>query len=217
MRNRFDRELEALNRELMEMGFLIEQAIENAVGALLKRNTQEARQAIAFDSEVDAKERDIERRCLKLLLQQQPVATDLRLVSTALKMITDMERIGDQAADIAEICLTLSEIPGLDLEMIPQMAQTTISMVKDSIDAFVARDQKLAAEVIDRDDVVDDLFLQVKHRLVVLIQQNSAQGEAIADMLMVAKYLERIGDHATNIAEWVEFAITGIHKNAKIL
>ena len=217
MRNRFDRELEALNRELMEMGFLIEQAIENAVGALLKRNTQEARQAIAFDSEVDAKERDIERRCLKLLLQQQPVATDLRLVSTALKMITDMERIGDQAADIAEICLTLSEIPGLDLEMIPQMAQTTISMVKDSIEAFVARDQKLAAEVIDRDDVVDDLFLQVKHRLVVLIQQNSAQGEAIADMLMVAKYLERIGDHATNIAEWVEFAITGIHKNAKIL
>ena len=217
MRNRFDRELEALNRELMEMGFLIEQAIENAVGALLKRNTQEARQAIAFDSEVDAKERDIERRCLKLLLQQQPVATDLRLVSTALKMITDMERIGDQAADIAEICLTLSEIPGLDLEMIPQMAQTTIGMVKDSIDAFVARDQKLAAEVIDRDDVVDDLFLQVKHRLVVLIQQNSAQGEAIADMLMVAKYLERIGDHATNIAEWVEFAITGIHKNAKIL
>ena len=101
--------------------------------------------------------------------------------------------------------------------MIPQMAQTTIGMVKDSIDAFVARDQKLAAEVIDRDDVVDDLFLQVKHRLVVLIQQNSAQGEAIADMLMVAKYLERIGDHATNIAEWVEFAITGIHKNAKIL
>ncbi len=217
MRNRFDRELEALNRELMEMGFLIEQAIENAVEALLRRNAQDARQAIAFDSEVDAKERDIERRCLKLLLQQQPVATDLRLVSTALKMITDMERIGDQAADIAEICLTLAEIPGLDLEMIPQMAQTTISMVKDSIDAFVARDQKLAQDVMARDDIVDDLFLQVKHRLVVLIREDSTQGEAIADMLMVAKYLERIGDHATNIAEWVEFAITGIHKNARIL
>ena len=217
MRNRFDRELEALNRELMEMGFLIEQAIENAVEALLRCNAQDARQAIAFDSEVDAKERDIERRCLKLLLQQQPVATDLRLVSTALKMITDMERIGDQAADIAEICLTLAEIPGLDLEMIPQMAQTTISMVKDSIDAFVARDQKLAQDVMARDDIVDDLFLQVKHRLVVLIREDSTQGEAIADMLMVAKYLERIGDHATNIAEWVEFAITGIHKNARIL
>jgi phosphate transport system protein len=217
MRNRFDRELEALNRELMEMGFLIEQAIENAVEALLRRNAQDARQAIAFDSEVDAKERDIERRCLKLLLQQQPVATDLRLVSTALKMITDMERIGDQAADIAEICLTLAEIPGLDLEMIPKMAQTTISMVKDSIDAFVARDQKLAQDVMARDDIVDDLFLQVKHRLVVLIREDSTQGEAIADMLMVAKYLERIGDHATNIAEWVEFAITGIHKNARIL
>ena len=217
MRNKFDRELEALNRELMEMAFLIEQAIENAVGALLRRNVQEARQAIAFDSEVDAKERDIERRCLRLLLQQQPVATDLRVVSTALKMITDLERIGDQAADIAEICMTLSEIPGLELEMIPQMAQTTIGMVKDSIDAFVARDQKLAREVIDRDDLVDSLFVQVKHRLVTLIQQSSTQGEAIADMLMVAKYLERIGDHATNIAEWVEFAITGVHKNAQIL
>ena len=217
MRNKFDRELEELNRELMEMAFLIEQAIENAVGALLRRNVQEARQAIAFDSEVDAKERDIERRCLRLLLQQQPVATDLRVVSTALKMITDLERIGDQAADIAEICMTLSEIPGLELEMIPQMAQTTIGMVKDSIDAFVARDQKLAREVIDRDDLVDSLFVQVKHRLVTLIQQSSTQGEAIADMLMVAKYLERIGDHATNIAEWVEFAITGVHKNAQIL
>ena len=217
MRNKFDRELEELNRELMEMAFLIEQAIENAVGALLRRNVQEARQAIAFDSEVDAKERDIERRCLRLLLQQQPVATDLRVVSTALKMITDLERIGDQAADIAEICMTLSEIPGLELEMIPQMAQTTIGMVKDSIDAFVARDQKLAREVIDRDDLVDSLFVQVKHRLVTLIQQSSTQGEAIADMLMVAKYLERIGAHATNIAEWVEFAITGVHKNAQIL
>ena len=217
MRNKFDRELEELNRELMEMAFLIEQAIENAVGALLRRNVQEARQAIAFDSEVDAKERDIERRCLRLLLQQQPVATDLRVVSTALKMITDLERNGDQAADIAEICMTLSEIPGLELEMIPQMAQTTIGMVKDSIDAFVARDQKLAREVIDRDDLVDSLFVQVKHRLVTLIQQSSTQGEAIADMLMVAKYLERIGDHATNIAEWVEFAITGVHKNAQIL
>ena len=216
-RSRFDHQLETLNTELITMGALVETTIASAAKALMEGDRTQAKRIAQNDSQIDGMEKSIESLCLKLLLQQQPVARDLRLISAALKMITDMERIGDQAADIAEICLTLSEIPGLDLEMIPQMAQTTISMVKDSIDAFVARDQKLAAEVIDRDDVVDDLFLQVKHRLVVLIQQNSAQGEAIADMLMVAKYLERIGDHATNIAEWVEFAITGIHKNAKIL
>ena len=217
MRNKFDEQLHSLDEQLTHMGELCETAIAKATQALKDGSAEQARVIISEDEEIDQSEKDIERLCLKLLLQQQPVATDLRVVSTALKMITDLERIGDQAADIAEICMTLSEIPGLELEMIPQMAQTTIGMVKDSIDAFVARDQKLAREVIDRDDLVDSLFVQVKHRLVTLIQQSSTQGEAIADMLMVAKYLERIGDHATNIAEWVEFAITGVHKNAQIL
>lgn len=218
MRNRFDRELEQLNNELMEMAALIENAIVTAVHALTTRNEELAREAIRFDSTVDEKERDIERRCLKLLLQQQPVASDLRIISTALKMITDMERIGDQAADISELTLQLkSSGYERNLDHITQMANATVKMVKESIDAFVGRDLELARRVIDYDDVVDGLFDRVKDDLIELVRQDTESGEQAVDLLIIAKYFERIGDHATNIAEWAEFSITGIHKNERIL
>ena len=216
MRNRFDRELDSLNNELIEMGALVENAIENATQALINRDGERA--AIQYDMPVDEKEKDIERRCLRLLLQQQPVATDLRLISTALKMITDMERIGDQAADISEITLRLLNEQDLKhLEHIQQMAQATIRMVRESIDAFVNRDLALAQAVEDYDDVVDDLFTHVKNDLIELIRVDANYGEQAVDLLMIAKYFERIGDHATNIAEWVEFSLTGKHKNERIL
>lgn len=218
MRNRFDRELDSLNNELIEMGALVENAIENATQALINRDGERARAAIQYDMPVDEKEKDIERRCLRLLLQQQPVATDLRLISTALKMITDMERIGDQAADISEITLRLLNEQDLKhLEHIQQMAQATIRMVRESIDAFVNRDLALAQAVEDYDDVVDDLFTHVKNDLIELIRVDANYGEQAVDLLMIAKYFERIGDHATNIAEWVEFSLTGKHKNERIL
>lgn len=218
MRNKFDRELELLNTDLIAMGALIENAIENAVQALMEKNGEMARAAIRFDAEVDDKEKDIERRCLKLLLQQQPVATDLRMISTALKMITDMERIGDQAADISEITLRLTEKEYImHLDRIPEMAQATIKMVKESIDAFVNRDQILAESVEVYDDVVDNLFNTVKSDLIALIREDADNGEQAVDLLMIAKYFERIGDHAVNIAEWVVFSITGNHKNSRIL
>ena len=211
MRARFDRELELLNDELMEMGGLIERAIRDAVNALLQRDVQLAQQAIAYGPDVDEKEKQIERRCLRLLLQQQPVAADLRLVSTALKMITDMERIGDQAEDIGEIVIRLSSEPvNLSMDHISQM-------VTGSIDAFVARNLDRAKAVIACDDIVDDLFVQVRNDLVDMIRDNTANGEQAIDLIMVAKYFERIGDHATNIAEWVVFAITGEHKNQQML
>ncbi len=212
MRNRFDRELETLNTELIEMGSLIENAIEFAVEALIKQNTTLALQAIEFDREVDEKEKKIESLCLKLLLQQQPVAADLRLISTALKLITDMERIGDQAADISELTIRLEGQSYINnLIHISKMAQATIKMVKESIDAFVGRDMELANAVIAYDDVVDDLFNTIKADLIALIRENAENGEQAVDLLMIAKYFERIGDHAVNIAEWVLFSITGVH------
>jgi phosphate transport system protein len=218
MRNRFERELQLLNNELIEMGSMIEFAIETAVKALIEKDEELANKAIQFDPAIDEKEKDIERRCLKLILQQQPVATDLRLISTALKMITDMERIGDQAADISEITLRFKGVEYIKrLEHIPQMAYATIKMVKNSIDAFVNRDLDLAQEVIKSDDVVDDLFNIVKNDLIEMIHQDVNNGEQAVDLLIAAKYFERIGDHATNIAEWVEFSITGNHKNERIL
>lgn len=210
MRNRFDEQLETLNKELIKMGSLIEYAIENATDAFISQNNEKAQMVISFDKEVDEKEKEIEGLCLKLLLQQQPVARDLRQISAALKMITDMERIGDQAADISEIVMMLGKYPELkEMIHIPKMAEATIKMVKESIDAYVKKDLELAKQVIDYDDVVDDLFVVVKDELIELIRSNAKQGEAAADMLMVAKYYERIGDHATNIAEWVIFSITG--------
>ena len=214
MRNRFDRQLSTLNDELIEMGSMIEKSIETAIKALVNQEVDLARHAIEADEEIDRQERIIEDLCLKLLLQQQPVAKDLRLISSALKMITDMERIGDHASDISEITIALADQPYIQkLEHIQQMAKETMIMLVGSIEAFVDKDLEKANEVIKRDDVVDDLFDKVKKELIQMIHENADKGEQAADLLMVAKYMERIGDHATNISEWVIFSITGEHKS----
>jgi phosphate transport system protein len=214
MRNRFDRQLSTLNDELIEMGSMIEKSIETAIKALVNQDVDLARHAIEADEEIDRQERIIEDLCLKLLLQQQPVAKDLRLISSALKMITDMERIGDHASDISEITIALADQPYIKkLEHIQQMAKETMIMLVGSIEAFVDKDLEKANEVIKRDDVVDDLFNKVKKELIQMIHENADKGEQAADLLMVAKYMERIGDHATNISEWVIFSITGEHKS----
>ena len=216
MRNRFDRELIHLNDELIEMGSLIEKAIEKAISALVNKDVKLAQDTIEMDEEIDNKEREIEHLCLKLLLQQQPVAKDLRVISSALKMITDMERIGDQASDISEITIQLADQKYIkELETIQNMAKEASVMLVKSIEAFVNKDVVLAGEGIGKDDVVDDLFMKVKSELIELISQNTDNGEQATDFLMIAKYLERIGDHATNIAEWVIFSITGEHKSEK--
>ena len=213
MRSRFDEQLSHLNAELIEMGTLIEYAIEHAAQALTSQDVPLARSIIEFDREIDQIERDIEALCMKLLLHQQPVAKDLRFISSALKMITDMERIGDQAADISEIVVMMAGAPSTcDTTLIPEMARATIGMVHKAIDAFVTRDMKKAQAVIASDDVVDDLFDRVKDQLTAMIRDGEGDGVQIIEFLMIAKYFERIGDHATNIAEWVEFALTGIHK-----
>lgn len=214
MRNRFDRQLSTLNDELIEMGSMIEKSIETAIKALVNQDVDLARHAIEADEEIDRQERIIEDLCLKLLLQQQPVAKDLRLISSALKMITDMERIGDHASDISEITIALADQPYIKkLEHIQQMAKETMIMLVGSIEAFVDKDLEKANEVIKRDDVVDDLFDKVKKELIQMIHENADKGEQAADLLMVAKYMERIGDHATNISEWVIFSMTGEHKS----
>lgn len=214
MRNRFDRQLCTLNDELIEMGSMIEKAIETAIKALVNQDAKLARNAIDSDDEIDRQERVIENLCLKLLLQQQPVARDLRLISSALKMITDMERIGDHASDISEITIALADKPYIKkLEHIQKMSKETMVMLVGSIEAFVNKDLNKANAVIKQDDVVDDLFEKVKSELINMIHENADMGEQAADLLMVAKYLERIGDHATNISEWVIFSITGEHKS----
>ena len=213
MRNRFDEQLSLLNHELLEMGALIERAIRSATDALVKQDVEAALQAIAADKEVDQAERDIESLCLKLLLQQQPVARDLRLISSALKMITDMERIGDQASDIAELVIYLSKEPYIkELTHLPQMAENAIRMVTGALDAYVRKDVVLAQEVMGMDDAIDALFVTVKDELIALIRHDAAAGSQAIDLMMIAKYYERIGDHAQNIAEWVEYALTGRHK-----
>ena len=213
MRNRFDRQLEQLNNELIQMGSLIEHAIEMAVSALVNQDTEKAKEAIEYDSEIDRQERDVEGLCMKLLLQQQPVARDLRLISAALKMITDMERIGDHAADISEMTLLMAGTPYIvSPAEIQGMAKETTDMVIKSINAFVNKDVEIARKVIEQDDVVDNLFNQVKQDLINMINKSVENGEQATDILMVAKYFERIGDHATNIAEWVIYSITGTHE-----
>ena len=212
MRNRFDNQLAELNNELISMGALCENAIASAVKSLIDGDTKLAAAAIRIDHEIDRKEREIESMCLKLLLQQQPVARDLRQISAALKMITDMERIGDQAEDIAEIVTFLAGRGPEDSELMREMARATIKMVTDSVDAFVKRDILLAEQVVRDDDTVDAYFDQVKHKLIEKIAAEPSDGEYALDLLMIAKYFERIGDHATNIAEWVIFSVTGVHK-----
>ena len=211
MRNYFDEQLERLHVELIQMGAICEDAIAAASEALLKDDAALAGAAEEAERELDRREREVENLCLKLLLQQQPVARDLREISAALKMISDLERIGDQAADIAELTRYIRLTDGLSRLHIGDMARAVIAMVTDSVDSFVKGDLALARAVRAADDQVDALFEQVKRELIDLIAADAAAGEVGLDILMVAKYLERIGDHATNVAEWVEYSITGVH------
>lgn len=214
MRVKFDQQLEHLHLMLIEMGALCEEAITYAVKALETDSDEMRRKAFSTDEVIDNMEREIETVCLKLLLQQQPVARDLRLISSALKMISDMERIGDQAYDIAEITKTIKDDRNKFCEKnISVMAETAIEMVSESIDSFVKSNIDLANEVILKDDKVDDLFVTIKEELIASVAKDSSCGEYFADILMIAKYLERISDHAVNIAEWVIFSITGQHVN----
>jgi len=212
MRIYFDEQLSQLNTKLIEMGALCEEAIAVSVKALLDGDCVQASRVASIEQDIDHMEREIESVCLKLLLQQQPVARDLRIISAALKMITDMNRIGDQASDIAEIIPFLANKTGEECADIRIMAEGCINMVTNSIDAYVKRDIRLASNVISYDDVVDACFKRIKLELIRLIQENSVEGEYAIDLLMIAKYLERIGDHAVNIAQWVIFSVTGIHK-----
>ena len=213
MRSRFDEQLALLNKELIEMGALCEEVIALAAQSLAEGSAALARRVAPLDAEIDRKEREIESLCLKLLLQQQPVACDLRQISAALKMITDMERIGDQAEDIAEIVVFLGGRGAESSELLRAMVRSAIKMVTESVDAYVGRDVALAGQVIREDDVVDDYFARVKSALIGRIAHDPSDGELALDLLMIAKYFERIGDHATNIAEWVIFSVTGEHKN----
>ena len=212
MRNRFDEQLFQLNREIIEMGALCEEAIASAAKALSTGNVELAKKVKTNGSEIDQMERDIESRCMKLLLHQQPVAKDLRQISAALKMITDMERIGDQAEDIAEITTYLKGRSTEGVALIEGMARETVKMVTESIDAFVKKDPELAKSVLAHDDVVDEYFDRMKKYIIGLISKNPEDGEFFLDLLMISKYFERIGDHATNIAEWVIYSVTGEHK-----
>ena len=212
MREQYDRQLKKLNDELIRMGEMICEAISGAVSALEARDNRRAKEIIAYDEEIDQQERLVESMCFKLLLSQQPVAGDLRRVSSALKMITDMERIGDHAADISEIELMLERLPPMSNAHLREMAAETRAMLLSSIEAYVERDVRKAQAVIDRDDVVDDLFDTVKGELIAAIRESPENGEPATDLLMAAKYFERIGDHAVNIAQWVIFSVTGTHK-----
>ena len=213
MRSRYDEELKNLHGALIDMGAMIESAISGAITALENRDIQKAKEIIAYDEEIDAQERLIEEMCMKLLLRQQPVARDLRKISTALKLITDMERIGDHAADISELAIMLRDLPQMNSASLREMAVQTSTMLMSSVEAYVEQDEEKARAVIRQDDVVDDLFVTVKSEMIEAIRQNSDFSEAAADLLMAAKYFERIGDHATNIAEWTVYAFTGRHED----
>ena len=215
MRNKFDEQLEQLNVALIKTGALCEDAISTAAKALLENDLKLAKQVKPIELEIDQKEREIEGLCMRLLLQQQPVAGDLRQISSALKMISDLERIGDQASDIAELLpyLTQGDIAGSKVH-IKEMAVATIQMVTESVDSFVRRDLPLAQKVMADDAAVDQMFNRVKGELIALIGENRESGEFCVDLLMVAKYFERIGDHAVNVAEWVQYSLTGKKESA---
>ena len=213
MRSRYDEELKNLHGALIDMGAMIESAISGAITALENRDIQKAKDIIAYEEEIDAQERLIEEMCMKLLLRQQPVASDLRKISTTLKLITDMERIGDHAADISELAIMLRDLPQMNSASLREMAVQTSTMLISSVEAYVEQDEEKARAVIRQDDVVDDLFVTVKREMIEAIQKNSDCSETAADLLMAAKYFERIGDHATNIAEWTLYALTGRHED----
>ena len=212
MRTKFDAQLERLNEELTRMGALCEQGINAAIAALVDGDAAKANEAISIDGDIDRMEREIEDICLRLLLRQQPVARDLRQISAALKMITDLERIGDQAEDIAEIIPFFLSHSTPDCSLVCRMAQQASAMVTQSLEAFVRRDVALAQSIAAQDDLVDADFSAAKQALIDAIAKHPEQGETALDLLMIAKYFERIGDHATNIAEWVIFSVTGEHK-----
>ena len=211
MREQFEEQLEELHKEVTEMGSLCEQAISLAAGVLLEGNEEAAKEVFSRDALIDRKEREIEDLCMRLFLHQQPVARDLRSVSAALKMVSDMERIGDQASDIAELSRWIKDDTFMNKVSLGEMAEATKKMVVNSVEAFVKNDEDLVKQVIKADDIVDGLFDQVKEEIVSLIKDKGIGAKESLDLLMAAKYFERIGDHAVNIAEWVEFAITGIH------
>lgn len=215
MRNKFDRQLSQLNTELVTMGALCEEAITNAVKYLTDNKDDDKNMCLDADRQIDKKERDIETLCLQLILQQQPVAKDLRIVSAALKMISDMERIGDQASDIVEIAPYVAKKGTLGETHIREMAEATIKMVSESVESFVQMNLDIAYLVIEHDNIVDDLFDRIKRELIKSISEGKDDAEALMDLLMIAKYLERIGDHAENIAEWVIYSITGAHREKK--
>ena len=210
MRSHFDEQLAQLNKDMIDMGTMVEESISKAVNALIRQDEKLARQVAAGDGEIDRAERKIEDLCIRLLLRQQPVAKDLRNISAALKMVTDMERIGDHAADISELAMVLCKKPYVkQFDHIEEMAKETMVMLIQSLEAYVDKDLDKAEKVIAHDDVVDELFEKIKKELVEMIRSHADEGEQAVDILMVTKYFERIGDHATNIAEWVIFSITG--------
>ena len=215
MRNHFDNQLALLNQEMTLMGGLCEEIIELVAKALTGWEDDLLNRVAVLGTEIDESERTIEALCLKLLLQQQPVARDLRVISAAMKMITDMERIGDQAEDIAEIITHLNCRVEHESTQIREMAEATMRMVREAVDAYVKQDLELAHAVMKHDDIVDDYFLSIRKGLIAIIAANPDDGEYALDLLMIAKYCERIGDHCTNIAEWVEFSVTGIHKDCQ--
>lgn len=212
MRSRFDEQLSSLNSALIEMGALCEEVIDIVTKSLADGNRHLAKKAAPLDCEIDRMERSIESMCLKLLLHQQPVARDLRMISSALKMITDMERIGDQAEDIAEIIGFLDRDAGMRGTSLQRMGEAASGMVAQSVEAYVGKDLDLARSVVSQDDIVDSLFIEVKKELIGEVASNPDEGEYILDLLMIAKYFERIGDHAVNIAQWVVFSVTGEHE-----
>lgn len=215
MRSRFDEQLSILNRELTQMGAMCEEIIALAAKCLDKADEDVYSRVNSLEEDIDHMEHEIESLCLRLILQQQPVARDLRLVSSALKMITDMERIGDQAADISEIAGFINDRQSEERGYIKLMAEAAVNMMTESIDAFVNRDVSLAKKAITHDDIVDGYFDKTKKSLIKMIAENPLNeddGEYAIDLIMIAKYFERIGDHAVNIAEWVEFSVTGVHK-----
>ncbi len=217
MRNRFDRQLMRLNQEMIDMGALCEEMITAAAKVTASRDKELMEDMKVMEEEINHKERDIERICMKLLLQQQPVATDLRVISAALKMVSDMERIGDQAEDIAGIVRKEAEILNVrENTHLDKMAKAAIDMVSRSVKSFIKQDIEIAREVMEKDDVVDDLFRQVKKEAISLIHDDPEKGEEGVAIVMIAKYFERIGDHAGNIAEWVEFSITGEYKGGSL-
>ena len=217
MRIKFDEQLAQLNHELIAMGALCEEAIATTSRAVMDNDRNLNARVRELENQIDQKEREIETLCLKLLLQQQPVAGDLRLISAALKMITDMERIGDQALDISDTAGFMGPLAPEDAGLLGDLARCVVGMVTDSVDAFVRQDRAFALAVIRRDDEADALFDQIKQGIITRLASNPGEGEYALDLLMIAKYLERIGDHATNIAEWVEFAGTGLYKGGEII